>query len=69
MRSDDIVVAGNGLVAVHAASDGEKVIHLPGNAAVVDAVSGKAMQTDGNRVRLHMQFGETRIFVLKERSG
>lgn len=63
LDSDDITIAGNGIIAVHATSDGEKVLRLPRVCTLKDAFSGQIVLKKGSEIRLPMRLGETRIFV------
>jgi hypothetical protein len=66
LRSDDVVIAGGGLVAVHATSDGEKVVHLPRNATAKDAWTGAAIGGAAMNLRFAMKRGETRMLLIKQ---
>ena len=67
LRSDDFVMADSGIVAVHAASEGEKVLALPETCVLRDALSGAEVAPSGKRLRLQMRQGETRVFVRETR--
>ena len=62
LESDDVLAAGRGYVMVHAASDGEKRITLPG---MFDAkeIFGASSPVKGVRtIAEKMKFGETRVW-------
>ena len=61
--TDDIIYAYGKMVAIHAASDGEKRIFLPEKAIVTDAYSGEKMQPCDYFFDFTMKKGETRVFV------
>ena len=61
--TDDIIYAYGKMVAIHAASDGEKRIFLPEKSAVTDAYSGEHMQPCDYFFDFTMKKGETRVFV------
>jgi hypothetical protein len=63
LQSDDIVMAGNGIVAVHAASEGGKVLSLPRTCALKDAPSGYVVLSKGRELPLSMKRGETGMFA------
>ena len=61
-EADDVMVyAGRGLLAVHAGSEGEKVLAWPCRAAFKDAISGESVAVGTNVVRLVLHKGETKI--------
>ena len=61
--TDDIIYAYGKMVAIHAASDGEKRIFLPEKSIVTDAYSGEKMQPCDYFFDFTMKKGETRVFV------
>jgi hypothetical protein len=63
LESDDVVAAGNGIVAVHAASEGEKVLTLPQACTLKDALAGETVLRNGRQLRLLMKRGETKILI------
>jgi len=65
--SDDIIIAGNGIIAVHATSDGEKVLRLPQVWTLKDALSGEVVLKQGSEVRFAMKLGESRLFLVTAR--
>ena len=54
-------------VGVHAASDGLKVIHLPGQFRVCDAISDKPVGSDDPNVTLSMKRAQTMLLRLGAR--
>ena len=58
--TDDIIYAYGKMVAIHAASDGEKRVFLPEKSAVKDAYSGEKMQPCDYFFDFSMKKGETR---------
>ncbi len=58
VESDDVVIAGNGYLAVHACSDGEKRLELPSPGPWRDAISGKEYG-EVSQICLTMQKGDT----------
>ena len=61
--TDDMIYAYGKMVAIHAASDGEKRIFLPEKSKVKDAYSGEKMQPCDYFFDFTMKKGETRVFV------
>ena len=68
LRSDDVVLAGGGLVAVHATSDGEKVLHLPRGTTAKDAWTRASIGGPATTLRFVMKRGETRTFIIQRGS-
>jgi len=64
MRSDDVVIGGGGVLAVHATSDGEKAVHMPQGFTAKDAGSGRSAGVRGSVLRFSMKRGETRTFII-----
>ncbi|MBR4940751.1 MAG: hypothetical protein IKZ19_01985, partial [Clostridia bacterium] len=58
----DVVYFGNGYIAVHGASAGEKTLKLPQKALFLDLLTGE--ETVGDTVKLTLKQYETRIFKL-----
>jgi beta-galactosidase len=65
LRSDDVVVAGDGILAVHATAEGEKVLHLPNGATAKDVRLDAAVTAAGKTLRFPMRRGETRTFIIE----
>ena len=61
--TDDIIYAYGKMVAIHAASDGEKRIFLPEKSNVTDAYSGEKMQPCDYFFDFSMKKGETKVFI------
>lgn len=61
----DITCAGNGILMIHAATSGNKVLRWKQNADVTDLATGKAIAGKVNTLTLPMQSGTTRWFALR----
>ena len=61
--TDDMIYAYGKMVAIHAASDGEKRIFLPEKSSVTDAYSGEQMQPCDYFFDFSMKKGETKVFI------
>jgi hypothetical protein len=61
LESDDALYADGQYVGVHAARDGLKVIHLPGQFRVYDAISDAPVGSDGPNVTLSMKRVQTML--------
>ncbi|MBI3922097.1 MAG: beta-galactosidase, partial [Armatimonadetes bacterium] len=61
-EANEPIFIGYGLVAVHAASSGEKVFQLPATGKVKEWFSGTTMQGKVSEIRLKMKAGETVLF-------
>jgi len=65
--TDDVFAAGRGYVMVHAASDGEKVVHLP-CACDVREIFGASPAINGvTLIAAQMKRGETRVWRIAEK--
>lgn len=62
--SDDIVFAAKNYVAIHAATDGEKIIRLPEAAGVFDLYQGMVLNEKTSEIKIPMTKGETRLFYI-----
>jgi len=60
---NDVVMAGNGLVALHASAAGKKVIKLPRESAVEDVLTGEKFPAAAE-FTFEMQTGDTRLLQL-----
>lgn len=60
---NNVVMAGNGLVALHASSPGKKVIKLPSESAVEDLLTGEKFPVAAE-FAFEMQTGDTRLLRL-----
>jgi hypothetical protein len=58
----DQVLKTRDLLAVHAATDGRRIISLPGKAPVCDALSGELVAADSDRIEVTMRRGTTLIW-------
>lgn len=59
--SDDVVMAGNGFVAIHASSTGEKSLMLPEARPLRDCATGEVLPS-ARRHAFQMERGNTRLF-------
>jgi len=65
--TDDVFAAGRGYVMMHAASDGEKVVHLP-CACDVREIFGASPAINGvTLIAAQMKRGETRVWRIAEK--
>ena len=62
--TDDIVYAYGTMVAIHAATDGEKRIYLPRRAALIDAFTDEKPEPCEHFTDFYMKKGETRVFTV-----
>ena len=62
--TDDIIYAFGTMVAIHAATDGEKRIYLPRRAALEDAFTGERPEPCEHFTDFSMKKGETRVFTV-----
>ncbi|MCR4578549.1 MAG: beta-galactosidase [Clostridiales bacterium] len=62
--TDDIIYAYGTMVAIHAATDGEKRIYLPHKAALVDAFTDERPEPCEHFTDFYMRKGETRVFTI-----
>ena len=60
--TDDIIYAYGNMVAIHAASDGEKRIYLPHKGALMDAFTDECPEPCDHFTDFAMKKGETRVF-------
>jgi hypothetical protein len=60
-EDDDVVMAGNGFVAIHASAAGTKTLRLPEPGALTDAVTGEDLPP-ADSFTFAMQQGDTRLF-------
>lgn len=65
--ADDLFYANDDFVGIHAYSAGEKHIHLPRPADVVDAFEGQEIGRGVKDFRIEMPAGESRLFSLNGR--
>lgn len=65
LDTDDIVLSGNSMLAIHAASSGEKHVKLPFKATVSDALTGEVLKEQTDIFDLNMKKGETRLLWLR----
>ena len=62
--TDDFIYAYGTMVAIHAATDGEKRIYLPHRASLVDAYTDEQPEPCEHFTDFYMKKGETRIFTV-----
>ena len=62
--TDDIIYAYGTMVAIHAATDGEKRIYLPRRAALVDAFTDERPEPCEHFTDFYMKKGETCVFTI-----
>ena len=60
--TDDIIYAYGSMVAIHAASDGEKRLYLPHKGALEDVFTGERPEPCDHFTDFSMKKGETRVF-------
>jgi hypothetical protein len=63
-EGNDPIYIGKGLVGIHAAKTGEKVVSLPHPAAVTEMFSGESLGHRSAEIRRQMRAGETLLFRL-----
>jgi hypothetical protein len=61
---NDVVMAGNGFVAIHASSNGRKTLTMPGDCELVDVTTGEKLPR-GRRFEFDMKKGNTRILMAR----
>ena len=64
METDDVLAAGRGYVMVHAASDGEKTIRLPGTFDAREIFGASPARKGASEIVETMKCGETRVWRL-----
>jgi hypothetical protein len=62
--SDDATYADTRYIGVHAATEGEKTVHLPRPCRVKDALTGKELPVEKGTVRFTLRRGETRLLEM-----
>ena len=62
-EQDDVIHASAHWLVIHAASDGEKVIHLPKKSRVIDCITGEKWETD--ILTPEMKLYETKLFRIE----
>ena len=61
LETDDALYTDRQFVGIHAATAGTKLLHLPEDCPVVDAISGKPLAVERRTLQLPMQRAETRL--------
>ena len=64
LETDDVLAAGRGYVMVHAASDGEKAIRLPGTFDAREIFGASPARKGASEIVETMKRGETRVWRL-----
>lgn len=62
--SDDVVLTDGEFLCLSATSTGDKSLAFPRQCSVSNALDGKRVATNGNRLDLKMELGETRLFMV-----
>ena len=68
-ETPEVVFAGRGYLTVHAASDGEKTIRLPGRCDAVEVFGQSSPRRGVGEIVETMKFGETRVWRLDAEEG
>lgn len=64
---DQIIMAGNGYVAIHATTKGRMIVRMPNECSVEDAISGEVLGI-GNDFRFDMEVGDSRLLKVKQKT-
>lgn len=62
--TDDVTTAGNGLVGIHASSDGTKTSNLPREHSVTNALTGESLGKSES-FKFEMKMGDTRLLRMR----
>lgn len=65
---NQIIMAGNGFTAIHATSNGRKIVRLPFESAVQDAITGEDLGT-GTTFSFDMQIGDSKLLQVKPKAS
>jgi hypothetical protein len=65
-ETDDFLVANRFMVSLHAKETGEKTVSLPRRTCVTDAFSKQCVIADSDKFTVHMETGETGVWLLEE---
>ncbi|MFC1692438.1 beta-galactosidase [Candidatus Latescibacterota bacterium] len=65
-EANDVIYANRNFLAVYSPSGGERIIHLPRKARVIDMLEDKVIAKGAEKFTLFMNDNETRIFLLEE---
>ncbi len=57
---NDVITAGNGIIGIHASSEGRKTIRMPSECELVDAITG-ARLGKGQSFQFDMKLGDTKL--------
>jgi len=68
LETDDALYTDGQYAGVHAAADGLKTLHLPGQFQVTDVLSGKRLATDTREVNIPMKRAETVLLRLEKQN-
>lgn len=63
-EENDVLLAGNGVVAVHSLKSGPRRIRLPGRYRVTDLAAGGVVSASTDEIRFELKAPETRVFGL-----
>jgi len=69
LECDDALYTDGQFAGIHAAADGVKTLHLPGEFDVFEAVSGKRLATGVREISVPMKRAETVLLRLEKRTG
>jgi len=62
--SDDVIVASQQIVAMHSVVPGDKIIHLPRRAKVINLITGNEVATDTQEIKFNMTTAGTFVYQL-----
>ncbi len=65
----NVIFTRGGFTSVHTAFKGEHVISLPGSGRVLDCISGRELELNGENLVFTADQGETRLFYRGEETG
>jgi hypothetical protein len=63
--TDDAFYAGNGVIALHAAAAGEKILHFRGETHLTELFADPPFEWTGSDLTMEMKEKETRVFAAK----
>jgi hypothetical protein len=64
-ESNDVLIAGGSIVAIHSLKSGKKSIVLPGKYRVHDLVTGKMYSRGTRKISFNLKAPETQVFLLE----
>lgn len=65
-ETNDVLLADNGVVALHSAYSGVKTISLPGSYRVLDVIDGSVVSKKTDRITFKLDAPQTRIFRIEK---